>query len=164
VVLNNMDPQRTGSFFYLYVLNLLLNGRFGLNEGVPAKVQAANAAAVAQLRSLGRENRPVSHRALAQFLGYYKAATNSSGTGTTLKSSSDLEGCRSWRCPMAATCSPGNLRRNAAEAGSRPRRHPAHGTGRACPNRATHHRPLGRGPRCRTLEPAPAVRHVPGAR
>ncbi len=82
VVLNNMDPQRTGLYFYLYVLNLLLNGRVGLNEGVPAKVDAANVAAVAQLRSLGRESRPVNHRALAPFLGYYEGGYQLVAHGT----------------------------------------------------------------------------------
>jgi CubicO group peptidase (beta-lactamase class C family) len=72
VVLNNIDPQQNGFYFYLYVLNLLLNDRFGLNQGVPAKLDAANAAAVAHLRKLGRESHPVDHGALAPFVGYYE--------------------------------------------------------------------------------------------
>lgn len=72
VVLNNMDPQQNGFYFYLYVLNLLLNERFGLNQGVPAKVHAANAAVVAHLRELGNKSHPVHQHTLAPFVGYYE--------------------------------------------------------------------------------------------
>ena len=33
-----MNPGPTGTLFYTYVLNLLLNQELGMNEGVPAKV------------------------------------------------------------------------------------------------------------------------------
>ena len=37
VVLNNMTSGPTGTFWYTYVLNLLLSQRFGLNVGVPGQ-------------------------------------------------------------------------------------------------------------------------------
>lgn len=67
VVLNSMNPGPTGLFFYLYVLNLLLSRHFGLNVGVPAKVEDAYKAAVSDLRKLGRLARPVDLHALAPF-------------------------------------------------------------------------------------------------
>jgi CubicO group peptidase (beta-lactamase class C family) len=73
VVLNSMNPTPTGIFLYLYALNLLLSERFGLNVGVPAKVDDAYRAAIDDLRRLGRLARPVDPRAVAPFLGYYEA-------------------------------------------------------------------------------------------
>jgi CubicO group peptidase (beta-lactamase class C family) len=72
VVLNNINPSPTGFYFYLYALTLILNGRLGLNKGVPEKIDAANTAAVAQLKSLGQQSRPVDPAVLAPFLGYYE--------------------------------------------------------------------------------------------
>lgn len=72
VVLNSMNPGPTGPFFYLYVLNLLLSQRFGLNVGVPAKVDDAYRVALTDLRKLGRLARPVDPHAVAPFLGYYE--------------------------------------------------------------------------------------------
>lgn len=57
VVLNGMSPGPTGLFFYLYVLNLLLSKHFGLNVGVPAKVQDAYKTAMSDLRKVGRPTR-----------------------------------------------------------------------------------------------------------
>jgi CubicO group peptidase (beta-lactamase class C family) len=72
VVLNSMNPEPTGLLFYLYVLNVLLSQRFGLNVGVPAKVDEAYRTALGDLRKLGRRARPVDPHAVAPFLGYYE--------------------------------------------------------------------------------------------
>ncbi|MFD5633128.1 serine hydrolase domain-containing protein [Streptomyces sp. NPDC127077] len=72
VVLNAMNPTPTGPYFYLYVLNLLLSERFGLNEGVPAKAHAAYLAALDDLRALGRRTAPTDPGATAPYLGYYE--------------------------------------------------------------------------------------------
>jgi CubicO group peptidase (beta-lactamase class C family) len=72
VVLNSMNTIPSGSFFYLYVLNVLLSQRFGLNAGVPAKVDHAYNAAISDLRKLGRVARPVDRHRVASFLGHYE--------------------------------------------------------------------------------------------
>ncbi len=72
VVLNSMNSSPIGAFFYLYVLNVLLSQRFGLNVGVPTKVDDAYQAAISDLRRLGRLARPVDPHAVAPFLGYYE--------------------------------------------------------------------------------------------
>jgi CubicO group peptidase (beta-lactamase class C family) len=72
VVLNSMNPSPTGPFFYMYVLNLLLSQRLGLNRGATLAVEDANRAAVTKLRRLGRMARPVRPRTVAPFLGYYE--------------------------------------------------------------------------------------------
>jgi CubicO group peptidase (beta-lactamase class C family) len=41
VVLNNMNPASIGFFFYQAVLNHLLSQRFGLNQGVNERIEAA---------------------------------------------------------------------------------------------------------------------------
>jgi CubicO group peptidase (beta-lactamase class C family) len=72
VVLNAMNPNPTGAFFYLYVLNLLLSQRFGLNSGVAAKIDDLHASELARLRTLGRRSRPVDLRAVAPHFGHYE--------------------------------------------------------------------------------------------
>lgn len=67
-----MNPTASGLFFYLYVLNVLLSQRFGLNVGVPAKVQDAYEAAISDLRKQGRLSRPVDPHRVAPFLGVYE--------------------------------------------------------------------------------------------
>ncbi|MEU2632615.1 serine hydrolase domain-containing protein, partial [Kitasatospora sp. NPDC007106] len=69
VVLNAMNPTPTGPYFYLYVLNLLLSERFGLNRGVPEKAHAAYLAALQGLRDLGSRTAPTDPGATAAFLG-----------------------------------------------------------------------------------------------
>lgn len=71
VVLNSINPEPTGFFFYLYVLNLVLN-TLGINHGVPAKVHDAYQGAVRDLRALGHGTRSVDHRAIANWLGNYE--------------------------------------------------------------------------------------------
>ncbi|MGV9268335.1 serine hydrolase domain-containing protein [Kitasatospora sp. NPDC003701] len=72
VVLNAMNPSPTGLYFYLYVLNLLLDERFGLNRGVPAKVHADYLTALQALRDLGERTRPADPAAAAPYLGHYE--------------------------------------------------------------------------------------------
>ncbi|WP_030271651.1 serine hydrolase domain-containing protein [Streptomyces sp. NRRL B-24484] len=72
VVLNAMNPAPTGPYFHLYVLNLLLGERFGLNRGVPEKVHAAHLAALQGLRDLGSRTAPSDPGATAAFLGHYE--------------------------------------------------------------------------------------------
>jgi CubicO group peptidase (beta-lactamase class C family) len=72
VVLNSMNPGPTGTLFYTYVLNLLLNQELGLNEGVPAKVDGLYDAAISALRAQGRQTRPVSRTVLEPYLGIYE--------------------------------------------------------------------------------------------
>ncbi|WP_042425722.1 serine hydrolase domain-containing protein [Streptacidiphilus anmyonensis] len=73
VVLNAMNPTVTGPLFYLYVLNLLLSERFGLNDGVPARIHAQYLAALEGLRALGRRTRPTDPATTAPYLGFYEA-------------------------------------------------------------------------------------------
>jgi CubicO group peptidase (beta-lactamase class C family) len=72
VVLNNMNPGPTGGLFYLYVLNLLLSQRLGLNDNVPPKVDRLNEAQIAELLKIGRTSRRVQPRTVEPFLGYYE--------------------------------------------------------------------------------------------
>ncbi len=72
VVLNAMNPGPTGTWFYTYVLNVLLNQRLSLNLGVPAKAVAANAAALDHQRQLGRQAKAVDRKAVNRYLGYYE--------------------------------------------------------------------------------------------
>ncbi|MEY2241847.1 serine hydrolase domain-containing protein [Streptomyces sp. BF23-18] len=72
VVLNAMNPAPTGPYFSLYVLNLLLSERFGLNRGVPAKAHAGSLAALDGLRDLGRRTAPTDPGATAPYLGHYE--------------------------------------------------------------------------------------------
>ncbi|MFD0532188.1 hypothetical protein ACFQ1I_45600 [Kitasatospora arboriphila] len=67
-----MNPTPTGPYFYLYVLNLLLSERFGLNRGVPEKAHAAYLAALQGLRDLGSRTAPTDPGATAAFLGHYE--------------------------------------------------------------------------------------------
>ncbi len=66
VVVNSMDPLQTGLFFSRYVLNLLLSQRFGLNVGVPAKVQADYDKTVSKLQASWAEARPVNPAKVAR--------------------------------------------------------------------------------------------------
>ena len=72
VVLTNMTSGPTGTFWYTYVLNLLLSQRFGLNAGVPAKALAENARWLGVLAGVGKDARPVDLAAVDPYLGYYE--------------------------------------------------------------------------------------------
>jgi CubicO group peptidase (beta-lactamase class C family) len=72
VVLTNMNVYPTGSTLYAYLLNLLLDQRFGLNPGVADKALAASDAGLATLARVGRQARPVDPRVVEPFLGFYE--------------------------------------------------------------------------------------------
>jgi CubicO group peptidase (beta-lactamase class C family) len=72
VVLNNMNPIPLGIFFHLAVLNHLLSQRFGLNQGVNEKIDAAYDQALAKLGKSWKQTIPVNRAAVAPFLGYYE--------------------------------------------------------------------------------------------
>jgi CubicO group peptidase (beta-lactamase class C family) len=77
VVLNNMHPYSIvstpfGIFFNLAVLNHLLSQRFGLNQGVNERIDAAYDQAVATLGDTWKQTIPVTRAAVAPFLGYYE--------------------------------------------------------------------------------------------
>jgi CubicO group peptidase (beta-lactamase class C family) len=72
VVLNNMNPASIGFFFYLAVLNHLLSQRFGLNEGVNERIEAAYDEASARLGGTWKRTIPVDHAAVAPYAGYYQ--------------------------------------------------------------------------------------------
>jgi len=72
VVLNNMDSNQTGFLFFQYVLNVFLGEQFGLNKGVPAKVQALYDSRVRDLRALGAKARAVQPAKVTPWLGYYE--------------------------------------------------------------------------------------------
>ncbi len=72
VVLTNMTSGPTGTFWYTYVLNLLLSQRFGLNAGVPDKALAENARWLGVLAGVGKDARPVDLAAVDPYLGFYE--------------------------------------------------------------------------------------------
>ena len=72
VVLTNMNVYPTGSALYSYILNLLLDQRFGINPGVADKALASSDTGLANLAQLGRQTRPVDPRVVEPFLGYYE--------------------------------------------------------------------------------------------
>jgi CubicO group peptidase (beta-lactamase class C family) len=72
IVLNNINPEPTGTYFYLYVLNLILNAQLGLNIGVPAKIDELNTATITALKSQDAKSSPVDPGAVAPYLGYYQ--------------------------------------------------------------------------------------------
>ncbi|MEU9129839.1 serine hydrolase domain-containing protein [Kitasatospora sp. NPDC048540] len=84
VVLNGMNPAPTGLFFYLYVLNLLLGERFGLNKGVTAKVHTAYLDALEALRALGSRTFPTDPGATAPYLGHYEGGYRLTRSGPDL--------------------------------------------------------------------------------
>jgi CubicO group peptidase (beta-lactamase class C family) len=72
VVLNNMNTHPIGTFFYLAVLNHLLSQRFGLNQGVNERIDAAYDQATAKLGETWKQTLPVNRAAVAPYLGYYE--------------------------------------------------------------------------------------------
>ena len=72
IVLNNINPAPTGTYFYLYVLNLILNAQLDLNIGVPAKIDELNTATITALKSQDAKSSPVDPGAVAPYLGYYQ--------------------------------------------------------------------------------------------
>jgi CubicO group peptidase (beta-lactamase class C family) len=72
VVLNNTGPEPTGTFFYLYLLNLILSESLGLNRSAPAAITEAYRSTAEGLRKLGRDSHRADARKLASHLGYYE--------------------------------------------------------------------------------------------
>jgi beta-lactamase class C len=72
VVLNSINPEPIGLFFYLAVLNHLLSQRFGLNQGVNERIDAAYDEAVAKLDETWQQSLPANPEAVAPYLGYYQ--------------------------------------------------------------------------------------------
>jgi CubicO group peptidase (beta-lactamase class C family) len=71
VVLNNMNIAPTGIGFYIYVVTLLLNQRFGLNQGVTEKALEFSDSGIDGLQQTGRRATRVDWKAVAPYLGYY---------------------------------------------------------------------------------------------
>ena len=72
VVLTNMGPLPRGLFFSIYVLNLLLEARFGLNAGANKAVVAQYQTAEQHLTDLASQAELVDEAAIAPYLGYYE--------------------------------------------------------------------------------------------
>jgi CubicO group peptidase (beta-lactamase class C family) len=85
VVLTNMTSGPTGTFWYTYVLNLLLSGRFGLNAGVPDKALAENARWLGVLAGVGKDARPVDLAAVDPYLGFYEGGYSLARQGRDLQ-------------------------------------------------------------------------------
>lgn len=72
VVLTNVGPSPRGSNFTRYVLNLLLETRFGLNRGINPALTAQYQDTARQLDDLARQALPVDPVAVAPYLGHYE--------------------------------------------------------------------------------------------
>lgn len=72
VVLSNTNVTPAAASFYVYVLNLLLNGRLGLNAGVPQKALTAGTTALQAQQRLQDESSPVDLRSTEPWLGSYE--------------------------------------------------------------------------------------------
>lgn len=72
-ILENMSVG-SSTYFYRYVLNLLLESQFGLNRGANDTLVAAYQEAAGALTALARRARPVDAGAIAPFLGNYEHA------------------------------------------------------------------------------------------
>jgi CubicO group peptidase (beta-lactamase class C family) len=72
VVLNSMNPEPIGLFFYLAVLNHLLSQRFGLNQDANLRIDAAYDEAIAKLDETWRQSIPADPEAVAPYVGYYQ--------------------------------------------------------------------------------------------
>jgi CubicO group peptidase (beta-lactamase class C family) len=72
VVLTNMGPLPRGLYFLVYVMNLLLSARFGLNQGSNEAVVATYQAAEQRLSDLAAQAAPVKRDAVTPYLGHYE--------------------------------------------------------------------------------------------
>ncbi len=72
-VLTNTNVTPNGAWFYIYLLNTLLNRRLGLNAGVAPSALATGHAAVQGLADLRRQSSPADPDATAPWLGHYEA-------------------------------------------------------------------------------------------
>lgn len=72
VVLTNMAPTPRGLYFAPYVLNLLLENRFGLNRGANTPLIAQYQDAARTLDDIAAQALPVDPVAVAPYLGHYE--------------------------------------------------------------------------------------------
>lgn len=72
VILTNIGPTPRGLYFAPYVLNLLLEARFGLNRGANAAIISQYQDAARHLDAVAAEALPVDPAEIAPFLGYYE--------------------------------------------------------------------------------------------
>lgn len=72
VILTNINPIWPGTFFTTYVLDLLLNVRFGLDRGSTDAIAAQYQKVKDQLNKQAAQARPVDPKAIAPYLGYYE--------------------------------------------------------------------------------------------
>ena len=72
VILTNIGPSPRGSNFYRYVLNLLLETRFGLNRGANAALIAQYQDTARQLGEVAAQALPVDPTEVAPYLGHYE--------------------------------------------------------------------------------------------
>ena len=85
VVLNSMNPSNIGPLFYAAVLDALISERFGLNQGVGEKVDAAYDQTMEALRATWDQSRPVDRAAVAPFLGEYQNGYRLAFAGSELQ-------------------------------------------------------------------------------
>ncbi len=71
-LLTNMGPTPRGLYFAPYVLNLLLESRFGLNQGANAAVVAQYQDAARRLDDIAAQALPVDPVTVAPYLGHYE--------------------------------------------------------------------------------------------
>ena len=72
VILTNVGPAPRGSNFTRYVLNLLLETRFSLNQGANAALVAQYQDTAQQLDELAKQAVPVNPTGIAPYLGHYE--------------------------------------------------------------------------------------------
>lgn len=72
VVLTNMTGIPIGTGLFLYVQNLLLAQRFGLNQGNAAAILTLMDGLLADFGALGRQTRGPDRKAVASWLGHYE--------------------------------------------------------------------------------------------
>jgi CubicO group peptidase (beta-lactamase class C family) len=72
VILTNIGPLPRGLYFAPYVLNLVVNARFGLAAGANDAIASMYQDAEKQFTSLAAQAEPVDPVAVAPYLGYYE--------------------------------------------------------------------------------------------
>jgi CubicO group peptidase (beta-lactamase class C family) len=72
VILTNVGPTSRGLYFAPYVLNLLLEARFGLNRGANAALIAQYQDVAQQLDEIAAKALPVDPAEIAPYLGHYE--------------------------------------------------------------------------------------------
>jgi CubicO group peptidase (beta-lactamase class C family) len=104
VVVNNMNPEPIGLFFYLAVLNHLLSQRLGLNLGINEKIEDAYKQAIAKLNETWKQTIPANPEAVAPYVGYYQGGYRLLVDGEVPpRSGSARESCRCGPSPTGPT-------------------------------------------------------------